>query len=319
MNFFFFNSETRKEDSSSHQKAMLIGISGTLSSGQLEILRYLTYQGFTYVDYAGRDKSLPTGITFKTYDELIDHVTLNWRDNFVITHLEDAMFLELVAIRPFFLHITVDSPIILRYKRYIEKSLEKIELEKFIEKSDFLTFNKLSKIIPQLDLKIVNDREGTVELYQQLSSLNLTDTTRLRPSWDQYFMGLADLASRRSNCMKRRVGCVIVRENRILSTGYNGTPKNLTNCNEGGCERCNKGLDNANCLCLHLEENALLESGRDRVGTNSVLYCNTCPCLQCTIKIIQTGISCVVYRNEYKFDKQSKTLLDEAGIAVRQF
>lgn len=98
--------------------------------------------------------------------------------------------------------------------------------------------------------------------------------------------------------MKRRVGALLVRSKRILSTGYNGTPRGLTNCNEGGCTRCNgeaKGGEACEghhvkefaagltriactvdlCLCLHAEENALLEAGRERVGEDAVLYCNT--------------------------------------------
>jgi dCMP deaminase len=77
--------------------------------------------------------------------------------------------------------------------------------------------------------------------------------------------------------MKRRVGAILVRNNRILSTGYNGTPRNLTNCNQGGCSRCNGGASEAyeECVCLHAEENALLEAGRERVGDGAVLYCNT--------------------------------------------
>ena len=74
-----------------------------------------------------------------------------------------------------------------------------------------------------------------------LSNVNLTDPTRLRPSWDAYFMRLANLAALRSNCMKRQVGCVLVRDKRVIATGYNGTPRGLVNCNEGGCKRCNTG------------------------------------------------------------------------------
>ena len=133
--------------------------------------------------------------------------------------------------------------------------------------------------------------------------------------------------------MKRRVGAILVRNKRILATGYiyiytqsptllidplssyNGTPLGLTNCNEGGCTRCN-GLDErASCLCLHAEENALLEIGRERVE-GATLYCNTsapkvstlhaaeiyrrCPCLTCTVKIVQTGVKEVVYNLSYK-------------------
>lgn len=123
--------------------------------------------------------------------------------------------------------------------------------------------------------------------------------------------------------MKRRVGCVIVRENRVIATGYNGTPRHLTNCNEGGCSRCNKGQGSgallATCLCLHAEENALLEAGRDRIRGESVLYCNTCPCLTCSIKIVQSGIKEVVYAQSYSMDLQSHKVMSEANIILRQF
>ena len=88
----------------------------------------------------------------------------------------------------------------------------------------------------QAEVKLINPTSSLNELYEALARLNLLDEERLRPSWDQYFMQLASLAARRSNCMKRRVGCVLVRERRVISTGYNGTPRNLQNCNQGGCK-----------------------------------------------------------------------------------
>jgi len=81
--------------------------------------------------------------------------------------------------------------------------------------------------------------------------------------------------------MKRRVGALLIRNNRVLSTGYNGTPRGLKNCNEGGCGRCNDSSNSLGekldeCLCLHAEENALLECGRGGGGAEgAVLYCNT--------------------------------------------
>ena len=123
--------------------------------------------------------------------------------------------------------------------------------------------------------------------------------------------------------MKRRVGAVIVHENRVIATGYNGTPRHLTNCNEGGCDRCNKGLVGGTslltCLCLHAEENALLEAGRDRIRGEAVLYCNTCPCLTCSIKIVQSGIKEVVYAQSYFMDSLSHKVMSEANIILRQF
>ena len=136
-------------------------------------------------------------------------------------------------------------------------------------------------------------------------------------------MTLASLASHRSNCMKRRVGCVLVHNARIISTGYNGTPRGLVNCNEGGCPRCNAastgGTSLSTCLCLHAEENALLEAGRERIREGAVLYCDTCPCLTCSVKIAQVGVKEVVYSQSYNMDEASRMVLREAGVELRQF
>lgn len=136
-------------------------------------------------------------------------------------------------------------------------------------------------------------------------------------------MQLASLAAQRSNCMKRRVGCVLVREKRVISTGYNGTPRGLRNCGEGGCPRCNNGGGNgvglATCLCIHAEENALLEAGRERIREGAILYCDTCPCLTCSIKITQVGISEVVYSQGYYMDGETAAVFKEAGVRLRQF
>lgn len=97
----------------------------------------------------------------------------------------------------------------------------------------------LHPLMLQAHLRILNLYTSKSALYQYLATLSLPSTHRVRPSWETYFLSLCTLASLRSNCMKRRVGAVLVRNNRVLSTGYNGTPRGLTNCNEGGCPRCN--------------------------------------------------------------------------------
>lgn len=154
----------------------------------------------------------------------------------------------------------------------------------------------LARLIDRAQVRLVNSTSSLGQLRDALLELDLTNEQRLRPSWDQYFMQLASLAAQRSNCMKRRVGCVLVREKRVISTGYNGTPRNLKNCNEGGCTsnqtaghtevadtrigpRCNDGrgagVGLSTCLCIHAEENALLEAGRERIREGSTLYCDT--------------------------------------------
>ena len=89
------------------------------------------------------------------------------------------------------------------------------------------------------NIHLLNLGSSLQKLHDGVKQLNLADEHRLRPNWDEYFMQLASLAAQRSNCMKRRVGCVLVRDKRVISTGYNGTPRHLKNCNEGGCKFSN--------------------------------------------------------------------------------
>ena len=362
---------------------MLIGISGTLSSGKTEVARYLTFQGFKLIKFeddklkkvheevgempnntnnepvkrnngvsdcvesdsvesdsvekyisclnVSGDTEFTMDIykTFTDLTQLVDYVTLNWRENYVISHINDMEMLSVLQKRPFFLHISIDAPLKLRFSRYMLKNAQSaspLSLDEFVIKNDELLFkleNPLIEINNQAQVKIINTSTSIKNLFIKLSELNLLNSARLRPTWDSYFMRLADLAALRSNCMKRRVGCVVVRENRVIATGYNGTPKYLTNCNEGGCPRCNKGEGSgaglSTCLCLHAEENALLEAGRDRIQGNGVLYCNTCPCLTCSIKIVQSGVKEVVYAQSYSMDTLSHKVMSEANIVLRQF
>lgn len=325
---------------------MLIGISGTLSSGKTEVARYLTFQGFRLIkfDDSGVDNDSPdedatslmnglqlveamgVHVAFTQLDDLVNYVTANWQDNYVISHLNDMTMLQALQKRPFFLHLSIDAPIHLRYQRFSSRIGEsKISLEDFITRNDDLLFGKLQliEINNQARVKIINTSTSIEKFYKKLLELNLLDFSRLRPTWDSYFMRLADLAALRSNCMKRRVGCVIVRKSRVVATGYNGTPRNLTNCNEGGCSRCNGGQGSGaallTCLCLHAEENALLEAGRDRIGEDSIVYCNTCPCLTCSIKIVQSGVKEVVYAQSYSMDEASHKVMSEAGIQLRKY
>ncbi|OAP62093.1 hypothetical protein AYL99_04296 [Fonsecaea erecta] len=183
----------------------------------------------------------------------------------------------------------------------------------------------LLPLLSHAHLSILNSFPSISTYHAFLSTLDLPSPLRLRPTWDAYFMTLASLAAQRSNCMKRRVGCVLVHHARIVSTGYNGTPRGLVNCNEGGCPRCN-GSGNAGgtaldtCLCLHAEENALLEAGRERLRDGgAILYCDTCPCLTCSVKIAQVGVKEVVYSQSYNMDDASRRVLRDAGVVLRQF
>ncbi len=123
--------------------------------------------------------------------------------------------------------------------------------------------------------------------------------------------------------MKRKVAAVITKDRRIISTGYNGTPRGVTNCNEGGCPRCNRfgaaGRDLGECLCSHGEENAITQAAYHGVSIKgATIYSTYSPCLICTKMIINSGISEVVFKESYAIEDVPMKLLKEAGVAVRQ-
>lgn len=292
-----------------------------------------------------------TALVFPTSDELLEYVTQRWRERWVMTDVMSKDVLDAYSRRPFFLLISVDAPLLVRWQRYqkrkqelasgaeqpnesVTKSLPDSQqihpaetLEDFVTLSDTQLYHPetgQATHISSAPVRLLNTSSSLAHLYVNLGKLDLLSTERLRPGWDNYFMTLASLAARRSNCMKRRVGCVVVSHNRrVISTGYNGTPRGIRNCGEGGCPRCNQGLGSghglATCLCIHAEENALLEAGRDRLREGAVLYCDTCPCLTCSIKIAQVGISEVVYAQGYSMDTDTAAVFREAGVRLRQF
>ncbi|KAF7546707.1 hypothetical protein G7046_g9227 [Stylonectria norvegica] len=269
--------------------------------------------------------------TFSTPEDLLDFVTKRWRSRYVITDIPTEAVLDVFMRRPFFLLLSVDGPLTVRWRRYQERARHTgkpdISLEDFVAASDTHLYDAqtgLSPLISRAVVRLLNTSSSLAHLYATLGKLDIPNPDRLRPTWDAYFMALASLAAQRSNCMKRRVGCVLVgRERRVISTGYNGTPRGLRNCAEGGCPRCNDGNSSgvglSTCLCIHAEENALLEAGRERIREGSILYCDTCPCLTCSIKICQVGISEVVYAHGYSMDNETARVFREAGVGLRQF
>jgi dCMP deaminase len=169
---------------------------------------------------------------------------------------------------------------------------------------------------------VVNDG-ALPELHEQLHRLLRSNLSFERPDWDDYFMSIARVVAARSNCVKRKVAAVITVDRRIIATGYNGTPRGVTNCNEGGCPRCNNfapgGADLGECLCSHAEENAITQSAYHGVSVRGgTVYTTFCPCLMCTKMIINAGLAEVVYSAEYPLGDVSLRLLREAGVKARQ-
>jgi len=142
-----------------------------------------------------------------------------------------------------------------------------------------------------------------------------------RPDWDTYFMEIAQLVSKRSTCIRRKVGAVLVKEKRILATGYNGAPTGLAHCKEVGCVReklkIPSGERHELCRGLHAEQNAILQSAYHGVSIKgSKLYITCHPCSVCAKMIINAGIEEVIIKEGYP-DSMAENILKEGKIKVR--
>jgi dCMP deaminase len=140
----------------------------------------------------------------------------------------------------------------------------------------------------------------------------------MRPTWDEYFMNIVDMVKTRSTCMRRQVGAVIVRDKRILTTGYNGTPSGLKHCGEVGCLRDELKIPSGErhelCRGIHAEQNAIIQAAVFGVSVqNSTIYVNLSPCILCTKMIINAGITRIVTKEAYN-DSLALKMLEESGI-----
>jgi len=142
-----------------------------------------------------------------------------------------------------------------------------------------------------------------------------------RPSWDEYFTAITKQVATRSTCLRRKVGAIIVKDKRILTTGYNGAPKGVMNCLERGkCLREELGIPSGQrhemCRGLHAEQNAIIQAAYHGVSIkDGILYSNTQPCVQCAKMIINSGIRKIYYFKDYP-DELSLELLKEAGVEL---
>lgn len=142
----------------------------------------------------------------------------------------------------------------------------------------------------------------------------------MRPLWDEYFMEIADLVKTRSTCMRRQVGAVIVRDNRILTTGYNGVPPKMRHCSEIGCLRQELNIPSGErhelCRALHAEQNAVIQAAKYGISVEgSTIYITAQPCVICAKILIASGIKRIVFKGDYP-DELSLEMLGESGIEV---
>jgi dCMP deaminase len=328
---------------------MLIGLTGRNASGKGEVAKYLEKKSFYYYSLSDvireevrkrglqmtRENLISTGNELRENGGpavLAQRILAKIEDdkNYVIDSIRNPFEVEALRAAKNFKLVNVDAPIRLRFERLRRRGREGdptafehfVELE-MREMEGGENAQNLRKVGEMADYSVLND--GPLEkLYEQIDSLFQQTLKQIsRPGWDQYFMDIAKVAASRSNCVRRKVAAVIVRDKRIISTGYNGTPRGTKNCNEGGCPRCNgratSGTALDECLCSHGEENAIVQASYHGVSLkDGIIYTTFAPCLMCAKMIINSGIREVIYNMDYPLNDTSFNLFRQAGVLVRQ-
>jgi dCMP deaminase len=329
---------------------MTIGLTGTNGSGKTVTATHLKAKGFLFHSLSdeirlelerqglamNRENLIETGNRLRSEygaSVLAERVKAKLRpdQNYVIDSIRNPAEVRALRSNGNFHLLHLDAPPEVRFERVVDRGGERKpgSREEFVEQeqreleSDDPTRQQLQACYKLADETIVND--ATVAALKahvdKIATRWLMEAKR--PDWDEYFMEIARMAALRSNCMKRKVAAVIARDRRIISTGYNGTPRGVKNCNEGGCPRCNlladSGTNLGECLCSHAEENAIVQSAYHGISVkDSTIYSTYSPCLICTKMIINSGIREVVFSQDYPLGGVALGLLEEAGIVLRR-
>jgi dCMP deaminase len=329
---------------------MIIGLTGKNGSGKTAVAEYLKSRGFQYHSLSDgirdeirrRGQEITRDVLINVGNDLRDtfgpgvlaeRILLNLgRDhNYVIDSIRNPSEVEVLKRRDGFILLALEADPAVRFERSRNRGRENAaqSFEQFMEEEtrELESANPASQQLhatrAKADIVVAND--GTLEaLHRKLDELMLPLMSQfMRPSWDEYFMSIAKVVAMRSNCMKRKVAAIIVKDRRVISTGYNGTPRGAKNCNEGGCPRCNSmaasGTALDECLCCHGEENAITQAAYHGTSLKgATLYTTFAPCLLCTKMIINSGIAEVVYNQEYPLNERALLLLSECGVVLRR-
>jgi dCMP deaminase len=329
---------------------MIIGLTGKNGAGKTAVSDYLKSRGFEYYSLSDeiraeirrRGLDITREVLIEVGNELreksgpgvlAERILRNLANdqNYVIDSIRNPQEVEALRRRSDFTLLAIEADQATRFERSRARAREGAAqtLQQFIEEearelsSENPANQQLNATRQKADLVVNND--GTLdELHRELDTLLPPLMSRfMRPTWDEYFMSIARVVAMRSNCMKRKVAAIIVKDMRVVSTGYNGTPRGARNCNEGGCPRCNgmaaSGTALDECLCCHGEENAITQAAYHGTSLKgSTLYTTFAPCLLCTKMIINSGIVEVIYNQDYPLNDTALTLLKECGVKLRQ-
>jgi dCMP deaminase len=329
---------------------MIIGLTGSNCAGKTEVSQYLVRGGFEYYSLSDevrqeirkRGLEITREVLIKVGNELRRQggpgvlaerilVQLGHDRNYVVDSIRNPTEVEVLRQRKDFVLMAVAANEVVRFQRSTLRGREGAArtLEQFIQEekreleSDDPSSQQLVATWRMADVVVNND--GSLEdLHKQLDEILPALMSNFdRPEWDEYFLNIAKVVASRSNCIKRKVAAIIVKDRRVISTGYNGTPRGAKNCNEGGCPRCSSmaesGTSLEECVCCHGEENAITQAAYHGTSLKgATLYTTFAPCLLCTKMIINSGIKEVVYNQDYPLNDRAMALLHECGVRIRK-
>ncbi len=325
----------------------IIGVSGYLASGKDALANYLVEKkGFEHIslsDILREDlKKQGRPITRVNLQVIGNNIRKGYGDgilaeralgrmkpekNYVVTSIGRVAEIKVLKRHPSFVSVFTTAPARKRFERIFARGREEDpatwkefkEHEKLESKGGKAMFREFENCRKASDI-IINNNRTLEEFYEKIDRM-LRETYK-RPEWDEYFFKIMDAVRLRGTCDRGRAGCVIVRDKKILSTGYVGAPPGLPHCDEVGHlfqeVKHPDGTIKPHCIrTTHAEQNAITQAARHGVNiTGSTIYINMEPCIHCAKMIISAGIKKVICRKQYhaaeltrKFFKQAKVQL----------
>ncbi len=330
---------------------MIIGVTGTKASGKGILTEILREKGFVYSSTSDRvrEEAIARGITDYTIVDL-QNIANKIREDFGTEELVRRTLKKLEGNEKMIIDgirnpgeieeikkqggiiFSIDAPKEQRFQRLIQRHRysDPKTWEEFVRmeerdmgKGEESTGQQVAKCMEMADIKIVND--GTLETFKTrieyaLLKLEEKENPKKRPSWDEYFMGICEKVAERCTCDRGKGGTVIVKDKRILTTGYIGSPPGIPHCDEIGhllkTVTHEDGNQTTHCMrTIHCELNALLQAAKLGIALDgSTLYTFKAPCRNCAMAIISAGIKRVVAKMRYHGDFDTADLFKQARV-----
>lgn len=333
----------------------IIGITGTLGAGKGTIVEYLTkkkgYMHYSVRAFIAREiQNRGLDVNRDTLTMVANDLRATHSPSYIIDCLYEQACIsgknaviesvrtpgEVASLRSkgHFTLFAVDADREVRYQRIKERQSEtdNVSFETFVANEERELSSQdpnkqnIAECVRQADFIFQNN--GSIEdLYVQVEKVlkDIEDKKHHRPSWDEYFMNLADTVAERATCDRGRSGCVIVKDRQILVTGYVGSPRGLPHCDDVG-HLFKKmihedGHITQHCVrTVHAEQNAITQAARRGIALEgSTLYCRMTPCRTCAMLIINCGITRVVCQRKYHDCSDSENMFKEAGVKLEYF